>query len=206
MTKPDFKKSTEEATKLLSLQHNITSHIDVTKLNYDKEIYFFSIQEYCKFSNTPITDFISPKHKCLVDGCTYIYDGAHLVLHNDKPQTKEHLNWTRAHEIGHIYMGHTADGDIEEIEAHFFAAQFLMPMYSIVCSNIRYGKMNYKNIMDIFGVSKEAAIKRKRTMENFCFSDPSQEDWNIWKMQEKFIDNYYEGLSFTSKDIYVVNI
>ena len=192
MIKPNFNKSTKEATDLLYSQPIITTMVNVKLLHYCKKIHFYSIQEYCGATRTPLSDFISEEKKALTDGCTIVCDDIYLVLHNDKLQKEEHLNWTRAHEIGHIYLGHLSDGNKEEIEAHFFAAQLLMPELSILEATSKHGRINADDLIEIFGVSDDAANKRILTMSRKTSFSCSEKDKAIWLAQKDNIDLYYD--------------
>ena len=50
-----------------------------------------------------------------------------LIFYDDRIQSRERINWTLAHELGHVCLRHTSDGKREESEANRFAAAFLMP-------------------------------------------------------------------------------
>lgn len=194
MSKPDFERCTVEATKLLYKQDVSNRILNIQNLTYDKNIVFDSIQNYCQLTRTPLFYFLSEDKQMLRDGCT-IYspeDDLYIILYNSEITYFEHLNWTLAHEIGHIYLGHTDDGDLEEIEAHYFAAQLLMPDYTLFMTATEYGKISAEDITEIFGVSPEAAEKRIRTMKRrtcFCASEKAIE---IWNCQKERVDMYYE--------------
>lgn len=194
MCKPNFERCTIEATKLLYLQNVSDRILDIQKLTYDKNIIFDSIQNYCQITRSPLTDFLSEERQMLKDGCTIYRPECdyYIVLYNAEIRYFEHLNWTLAHEVGHIYLGHTGDGDLEEIEAHYFAAQLLMPDFSINMIAHQYGKVTVEDIMEIFGVSEEAATKRIGTMNRrTCISFPKRAQ-EIWNAQKEKVDLYYE--------------
>lgn len=194
LSKPDFEKCTVEATKLL-YQQNVSDRIlNIQNLNYDKNILFDSIQNYCQLTQQPITNFLSEERQMLKDGCTIYRSGidCYIVLYNDEIRCFEHLNWTLAHEVGHIYLGHTKDGAIEEVEAHYFAAQLLMPDFSIHMIANEYGPVNVEDIKEIFGVSEKAAIKRISTMNKRTCISFSQKAQEIWAAQKEKVALYYE--------------
>lgn len=196
MPKPNFDKCTREATKLLYKQTISDRVLNVTDLKYDRNILFDSIQNYCQYTRVPITNFISEEKDTLKDGCT-LYDkatGYYVVLYNAGITYFEHRNWTLGHEIGHIYLGHTKDGDIEEVEAHFFASQLFMPEYSIYMMAHEYGPVNVDALVEIFGVSPEAAKKRIGTMnKKYCVS-ATEKDKEIWELQKERVAIYYDCL------------
>ena len=179
----DFQKCQLLATKLLSEQNLTSAKIDVTKLVYDKIISFCSFQEYAIITHTPIKKFY--RKEKLLDGLVTgsPKEGIYIVLYNAN-LSKNRINWTLAHEIGHIYMGHMHNGDTEEIEAHMFAAQLLMPEYTLFMFNQLKGNITIKDIMAMFFVSEEAAKKRMRTFKQktIHICDPLEKDiWNMLK-------------------------
>ena len=117
MLKPDFDKCTERATELLYKQEISDRILNIAALNYDKKILFESIQTYCQYVKAPLDIFLSSRKDVLRDGCT-LFDkqsGYYIVLYNSEITHFEHRNWTLGHEIGHIYLEHTKDDDLEEI-------------------------------------------------------------------------------------------
>lgn len=156
MNKPDFEKCTVEATKLLYQQDVSNRVLNIQNLTYDKTIVFESIQNYSKLTQRPISDFLSDNKKMLHDGCTlYVpeYD-CYIVLYNADIKCSELLNWTLGHEIGHIYLEHQNAGNLEEIEAHYFASQLFMPDYTLFMSSIEHGEITVAD-KEIWEIQKE---------------------------------------------------
>ena len=193
MRYPNFELCETRASRLLSKQNLRSTRIDVTQLKYDKDIMFDSIQNYCIATGMPLSNFINSKNQLLSEGCTICdYDsGIDIVLYNDKLQSQEHLNWTLGHEIGHIYMRHKCDGQVEEIEAHFFAAQLLMPAYTIYMMSKLFGKVDTEDVYTLFNVSWTAASKRLNTLNKKYSIRCGEYDKKIWMMMEKHINDYY---------------
>lgn len=196
MVRPDFDRCTKEATKLLYKQNLSDRILNIMNLDYDKNIMFDSIQNYCRYTKTPAKNFLSTDNDTLKDGCT-LFDrktGYYIVLYNDEIKYFEHRNWTLGHEVGHIYLGHTKDDDLEEVEAHFFASQLFMPEYTLLMMSRKYGPVNVYALTEIFGVSFESAAKRISTMrKKSCFS-ATERDKEIWNTQEERVALYYECL------------
>ncbi len=193
LNKPNFKLCKKLAIELLARQNIWSSTIDVQSLKYDKKIIFDSIQGYAEATNTPIKNFIDHKTQLLSDGCCIpMYDrGIFVVLYNfDLNTSLERLNWTLAHEVGHIYLGHKKDSDIEEIEAHYFAAQLLIPEYILFMIDQKWG-LDEKDICKLFNVSQEAARKRVAAYKNKMYINKGAFDEDIWKMMCKHIEDYY---------------
>lgn len=193
MRKPDFERCTSEATKLLYDQDISNRILNVQKLVYNKNIVFDSLQNYCSLLHKPITDFLSEDKQTLKDGCTIYhpeYD-CYIVLYNEEVRYFEHLNWTLGHEVGHIYLGHTTDGDIEEVEAHYFASQLFMPDYTLYRLSLEHKELIANDIAEIFGVSEEAAQRRIDTMKKRTYFCASKKAVEIWEAQKERIDLYY---------------
>lgn len=112
-------------------------------------------------------------------------------MYNASCRHFERHNWTLAHEIGHIYLGHTEDNNTEEVEAHFFASQLFMPEYSLFMMKKEYGCVDVKALTEIFGVSEDAAARRIRTMSRKYSVRTTQKDKEIWESQRERIDMYY---------------
>lgn len=192
MNKPNFKLCEKLATQLLAKQNLTSTKINVQNLKYNKTIIFDTIQNYARLTNTPIENFINQKTQLLSEGCCIPIpnDDLYIVLYNDKNQSDEHLNWTLAHEIGHIYLGHKYDSEIQEIEAHFFAAQLLMPEYIIFMMS-RLGNVTADDIYMLFNVSPIAARKRLNTYQKKAYITKHSFDEDIWQKVEKHVKNYY---------------
>lgn len=194
MSKPNFERCTVEATKLLYKQDVSNRILNIRNLTYDKNIIFDSIQNYCQLTRTPLFYFLSEDKQMLKDGCT-IYVPEHdlyIILYNADITYFEHLNWTLAHEVGHIYLGHTKDDDLEEVEAHYFAAQLLMPDYTLFMTAKEHGGISSEDITEIFGVSPEAAQKRIQTMKKRTCFRASKKAKEIWASQRERVDMYFE--------------
>lgn len=193
MITPNFEKCTKLATMLLHEQNIEDRVLDIRNLKYRKKIIFDTIQDYAFYTKTPIDKFPIGENGILRDGCTLKLDNEiYLVLYNNQINNFQHLNWTLAHEVGHIYLGHTEDGHTEEIEAHFFAAQLFMPEYSLYMMQRNYGCVYTQDIVEVFGVSPEAAQNRIKTMNKKRLFSASQQDKDIWERQKIKIDLYYE--------------
>ena len=194
MATPDFERCTALATELLYKQNIKDRILNIQRLDYgDKNIIFDTIQNYALLTHRPISDFLTEDNPILKDGCTLVLgNNTYLVLYNNQINNWEHLNWTLAHEIGHIYMEHTEDGEKEEIEAHFFAAQLFMPEYSILMMSREHGSISTNDLIEIFGVSPKAAQKRIKTINKKGAFRASRIDREIWEVQKKRVDLYYQ--------------
>jgi len=141
----------------------------------------------------PISAFINEKNSSIKDGCCII-DKKHnvnIVLYDAFDKNLERKNWSIAHEVGHIYMGHTEDGKIEEIEAHYFASQLFMPEYTLFMMEKAFGTFNANDVMEIFGVSYQAAKKRIDSFQRMTIVNGSRKDVAIWERQKEKIELYF---------------
>lgn len=165
---PDFSIAQNKASELLAYQDSIDSlRINVARLKFHYKIHFDSLQNYCYFTNQSFQQmgFDKTENGCVVQ----LSENEFLILYNAN-HSHERINWTLAHEIGHIYLGHQADGTKEEIEAHFFAAQLLMPEIVLYQLAQELGSIDYIFIYDHCFVSMTAAWKRIRTLNRKVLS------------------------------------
>lgn len=123
--KPNFDRAENIARELRLSQKSDSLSLDIRKMNFDKSIIIDTFQNYSKVTNTPLLS-LTIKGK-LKDGYTIIKNNIYIILYNEREIYSERLNWTLAHEVGHIYLEHKKDGKTEEIEANWFAAELLAP-------------------------------------------------------------------------------
>lgn len=118
-----------------------------------------------------------------------------IIFYNEK-HPKPRIKYSILHELAHILLNHIETKDCElyekqEIEANFLVAQLLMPD-AIIEEFIRRGKVISEDfLMKTFGVSREAAKKKRLTLEkklHFNFGVYSEfEEWLLIKYKG-FID------------------
>lgn len=190
---PNFDKATKVATHLLYRQDLSDRVLDVENLVYDKPICFDSLQNYALLTKTPMDKLVAKKSPtsdgvCVYDPETDLY----VVLYNALDKNAAHRNWTIAHEVGHVYLDHKTDGDIEEVEAHFFVGQLFMPEYTLLKMNQEYGMFTPEDLSEIFGVSIQSAEKRIITFNKKSLFNGGYEAKEIWKRQKPKIDLYYK--------------
>lgn len=159
-----------------------------------KNIVFCSIQEYCQITQMPISAFINDKVSSIKDGCCIIDKKSqiNIVLYDGLLENFERKNWSLAHEVGHIYMGHTEDGRIEEVEAHYFASQLFMPEFTLYMMEKKYGKLCAEDLTAIFNVSYAAAQKRLDSFKRMAVINAGKSDEIIWNRQKERIGLYYD--------------
>ncbi|MDR0223179.1 MAG: ImmA/IrrE family metallo-endopeptidase [Oscillospiraceae bacterium] len=163
----------DAARELLLTQDTASFSPDVSEMRFDGKIYFDTFQNYSKLTGVPLKALLpSP---CFRDGYTVAYNGVFLILTDARSSYKpnahrstnavnpenKRLNWTLAHEVGHIVLGHRGDGEAEEREANGFAAELLMPepVISALASGLNKG-ITAVEISRLFNVSMKAACSR----------------------------------------------
>lgn len=154
---PNFNKAECLARELRLLQPNNLLSFDIRKMYFDRNIRFDTFRDYAITTNIPVSA-ISNEY---ADGYTIrLPQNNNLILYSDNAKSEKRLKWTLAHEIGHIYMGHTCDSNLAEVEANWFAAELLMPI-PILFEMVKVMKtVTADALVDLFGVSHQAAIKK----------------------------------------------
>ena len=192
---PDYQKAKTAATQVLRKQNFNVVDIDVRKFNYSKDIFFIETWRYCEYIG--ISDW--ELRRIIDDGCT-IHDTKTdicTVIYNDRCDerySQGRVQYTLAHEVGHIYLDHGAEDDrTDEIEANAFASQLLMPEYTILRMYNDYGYVNQGAISAIFGVSKSAAQNRLDSLKRRKGIYYNQDDIDVYELQRERIAMFYES-------------
>ena len=176
--KPNFELALFEANKLL-LQEGLIETFPFQAKKIVKSCSDMSIQSFKKAIEKYGFD---PKDLGSKSALTASRLGRKLLLYNNE-EYKPRVIWSILHELGHDNLNHPLNPEQysnKEIEAHFFAAQILMPE-QIILELIRRGeKITSKFLQEKFEVSREAAEKRLKTM--------SKINWEWRTEEEKFFD------------------
>lgn len=103
--------------------------------------------------------------------------------------TEQALNFTLAHEIGHILLNHfyTIEHSHDEKEANMFAARLLMPLCVLHECKVE----SFDKIQQLCNVSKQAAFYRFKRLQlvrprNKFYTDPLEQ--KVKNQFNKFID------------------
>lgn len=189
--KPDFERARLLAYELLLEQKKPTIGMNAKDIvSKNKNIYFDTFQNYSKLTNRSI-DTLKSKNKILLGMTICIENNKYLVL-NDKNTSACCRNWANLHEMGHIFMEHTSNGDKEEVEAHFFAACLLMPDPIIK----EFKKLGFvtdeKFLKKYFNASSKAAKRKIITMNQYNF--PSIYDSDILNLLYDDVDRITDEL------------
>lgn len=137
-------------------------------VSHNSQIKFISYEKYSKDMGVSIRDLISICESYA--GCTFYEQSTkrYLILYNTNPYrtVPGRIRWTKAHELGHIVLGHfdhlscnssrkLSDKELES-EADYFAANLLCPMPLFKTFDVS----SPAQIQSQFGLSKEASINR----------------------------------------------
>ena len=185
MIKPDFARAQRLATKLLARQTFEKPCVSVRDLNLGPSVIFDTFENYRSITNSPI-----PCGNCSACGVAICLGKKFLILYDEKERNQKRLNWTLAHELGHICLGHKCDGQVQEIEANFFAAQLLMPAVVINEMEKIVGRLSCQELCVIFGVSLQAARHRVKTLSRKREDVLSDDDKIVLSKFSKHIQNY----------------
>ena len=119
------------AHELLLRQKPARLPIKVERLCFEKNVVIDSLGHYLALTNDTREGLCVGAQGALDDGCTLIkrWKGkeTYIILYNERVCSGRRRNFTLAHELGHIYLGHTGDDAAQERQANAFAAQLLLP-------------------------------------------------------------------------------
>lgn len=154
----DYVRAENAARALLLSQRAPRIPITAWRLTFDRSITIGSMSHFCTVTSTSI-DQISVGTGCLRDGCTLIRrkNGItrYIVLYNDRSASLRRRNFTLAHELGHIFLGHERDTAREELEANHFASELILPRVLALAflSLLPDGTDHASALAEAFGVS-----------------------------------------------------
>lgn len=125
--------------------------------------------------------------------------GVYYIVFDDVTvNSPDRISWTIMHEIGHIILGHLVEFSetalnrggmtskqygILEVEAHYFAAEFLMPTAILKY----YSGITVDEIALLFGVSDEAAERKYKRVFGNDYHPTGEYDWQIIRNFYKFL-------------------
>lgn len=194
--KPDFERAQNAATDLLLKQDIDGLYVDIRKFTFDRPIIIDSVQNYARVTQRPVMDFICEQF----DGCCVVkHPRCSIILYDDRELNECRKHWGIVHEVGHIYLEHDQDQRIEEIEAHFFAAQIIMPESVIYGIAAQAGRVTAYDIYSHFNASYESAQKRLKTFSRRGRWSCSDRDMQLLEKFKPYIDKHFH--CFDWKDI-----
>ena len=185
---PNLEKATRKATALICSQRKIRPISNINIMDFGgREIVFDTIQNYADITGLRVKILLHDVRSPLKDGLILHEVGTNIfvVLYNDIGNTETRTRWTIAHELGHIMLGHCGNTYAEEQEANTFAAQLLMPWFTIKMMGI-IRKPSAEHIARTFGVSITAANNRIMDVQKINLR-PSLADKLIYSKQRPYI-------------------
>lgn len=166
---------------------------------YDRNIRFDTLQGYCAATGARLSDFVCGD-EALRDGCTLRYGEFYLVLANSHGVANyKRRKFTLAHEVGHIYLGHTWHGPEEEKEANWFASQLLMPECVLMEIWRRDGKLLAQDVAGWFFVSDAAAHNRVRQLQR-------ARRYRFGAAEKQLVQRYLPHILAALRDPYPVSV
>ena len=178
--------------------------IPVSKIKC-KGVRIRSYQKYAEITGISIAD-ITLDH-ALEDAFLLrgLRPGLTLILY-DKEKNSARMKHTLWHEIGHIKRNHQNHGKHEEIEAHFFAAQANAPNVLIKAIAQRGYDIDIPFLIGCFGLSEEAANKKKGYLDKYHFNHSNEFDDAILLQFANYINAKYPPKTKHYYDDYFENL
>lgn len=180
---PDFQKAKMLARELRLMQSSDRLALYPEELEFDRDITIDTFEHYSSVTGCPIAAITLGG--TLQDGYTIVIDKgnglfSYIILFHERNRGTCRTTWTILHEVGHIYMGHMNDGQTEEIEAHWFASEFLIPIPIISELLKRLNTVTIDMICSIFPVSVNAGLKKISSMKRmYKWSTYLYEDFSL---------------------------
>ena len=164
-----LRRSELAAVELLARQRDLSiydfAHLDVRRLEYPFDVLFDSLERYSATAGVDLSATLC-EGAPLPDGLTVALGGRYLVLYNDRVDNRARLQFTIAHEIGHICLGHDEGDARAEREANAFAASLLMPAAAIrYLERLAGHAADAEMLRANFNVSQAAAQARLSELE-----------------------------------------
>ncbi len=173
------KKLIEEKALSLLLSQRISgefalSFLDLRKLSTGGEIMIDAFSSYEKRTGCRLpTD---------AEGITLKLPSMNIILYDDGVNNVGRRNWTIAHELGHILLGHSDVSKMNEREADAFAAELLMPEAVIRFLDEREEKpISPETMTNYFSASLTACKRRRLNLPTIANYRPSEKEIELIK-------------------------
>ena len=192
--KANYIKARNKASEILILQESIDFPIDIYNILIpNKKIIFSTYQKYADKVGVTI-DEISCNGE-FNDAMVIKQKDTYLILYNDDLKNKGRVLWSLAHELGHIVLDHKNQGEKEEVEAHTFASQLLLPQ-CLLKKLFKAGiKITIPYLKNKFGLSEKASMSCLKLVGNKLENEYDAEyDDIILNKCSKFIKKELSGL------------
>lgn len=179
-SKPDFQKAYQNANEILVSSKIITSFpYSATKLIKEQSPIVCRSFDKAHKHNVDIKAFGS-------ESAVIINLGSHDIIFYNQDEKPERVKFSMLHEYGHRKNGHNFRNDCKEfyemaeVETNYFAAQLLMPEQILREFQKRGKRIDKDFLMNTFGVSEQAAIKRIENLKKIT--------WNRSLLEKQYDD------------------
>jgi hypothetical protein len=99
------------------------------------------------------------------DGMTLKKGDLNMIFYDERVKSKERINWTIAHELGHILLGHGDSSDTNEHQADQFAASLLIPEAVVRFLDCQNGSpISPEEMTKYFPASLAACTRRRQEL------------------------------------------
>ena len=174
----------DKARDVLVGQDITSFKMNVANLRLTQKVIFDTFQNYAKATGIPVDTF-----SLIKDGCTMIRGSTYIIL-TDEHTAANRKNWTLAHEVGHVVLGHIKDESCEERQANGFASELLLPELVVLELQRKLQRpLCEDELSRLFGVSKSAAGVRLRQIGRKSRFSPYLKNEIIVKYS-RLIDKY----------------
>ncbi len=156
----------------------------------EDNIIITSFQNYAKITKIDVNVLtLAEKYPdgLAIDG---LRPGIKMILYNEDSYTPR-MKYTILHEIGHFKCNHKKHGKAEEVEANFYASQFLMPDIILETIKNRGYNIDAKFLTKHFDVSIESAEKKLATLNKFRHHKSTSQDKLILSQFRKYIEKVF---------------
>jgi len=179
---PAAQHARQRARVLLLNQKTTRLPINVERLSFECEIIIDSLQHYCVQTDSTVAQLCAGTKDALKDGCTLVHQRwgrkIYIILYNARAGPLSRQRFTLAHEVGHIYLGHTSDNPENERQANAFAAELLMPR--VLAARLLAGLPSRTDPADAlartFAVSTEMAHQNLRHLGESAVLTPQEQE------------------------------
>lgn len=178
MTHAALRRAELAATELLGRQSFESLYdladMDVRRFSLPVEVRFDSFTGFCETTGLAREEL---SRRGAAEGLSLRHEGMYLVLY-DELAAPRRLNFTLAHELGHILLGHIGEeGTHLECEADAFAAALLCPAVAVRYLEHQVGRsLSAEELYATFPISREAARRRVSELAAAPSAPPSDSE------------------------------